>query len=123
MATEYKVLGVNDDKDFCSCCGKQGLKKVVWMENNETGEVLHFGVVCAGKLQFSGDIKRAEKKFTSSQIEKEYSLEMAAWEQVDQTQTREKQNIEVGRILFETGFNFTTCNAKQSIKQYLNAKK
>lgn len=45
----FKVLGVNDDKDFCECCGKQGLKKVVWIEDSETGKIQHFGVVCATK--------------------------------------------------------------------------
>ena len=47
MATKYKVLAVNDDKDFCECCGKQNLKKVVWIENTETNQIQHFGVVCA----------------------------------------------------------------------------
>lgn len=121
MATEYKVLGVNDDKDFCSCCGKTGLSKVVWMEDNRTGEVSHFGIVCASKLQFCGDIKKCEKKFKMLQIEKEYSLENSAWEKVDTTQTRDQQIIAVGKLLFESGFNFTTWNAKQSIKQYLNS--
>ncbi len=43
----FKILGVNDDKDFCECCGKSGLKSVVWIENLETGLVQHFGSVCA----------------------------------------------------------------------------
>lgn len=52
MNTErkYKFLGCNDDKDFCSCCGKGALKRVVWLENNETGEVDHFGTHCAALL-------------------------------------------------------------------------
>lgn len=43
----FKVLGVNDDKNFCECCGKQGLKKVVFIENLETNEIKHFGTTCA----------------------------------------------------------------------------
>lgn len=46
-AKKFKVLGVNDDADNCECCGKAGLKRVVWIENLETGSVQHFGVVCA----------------------------------------------------------------------------
>jgi hypothetical protein len=43
----YQVLAINDEKDSCQCCGKSGLKKVVWIENSESGEIKHFGVVCA----------------------------------------------------------------------------
>lgn len=46
-ANRFKVLGVNDDRDFCECCGKTNLKRVVWIEDTETGNVQHFGVVCA----------------------------------------------------------------------------
>lgn len=49
MSKRYEVLAVNDDRDFCECCGKEGLKKVVWIRNNETDEIKHFGVICAGK--------------------------------------------------------------------------
>jgi hypothetical protein len=43
----YQVIGVNDDVDTCDCCGKTGLKKVVWIEDTETGVVQHFGTTCA----------------------------------------------------------------------------
>ena len=46
-ASNFKVLGVNDDRDFCECCGKEGLKKVVWIEHCDTGDVQHFGTSCA----------------------------------------------------------------------------
>lgn len=45
----FKVLGVNDDRNFCECCGKQNLARVVWIENEETGEIKHFGTTCAAK--------------------------------------------------------------------------
>jgi hypothetical protein len=45
----FKILGVNDDQNFCQCCGKSDLKAVVWIQNLETGEVQHFGSVCATK--------------------------------------------------------------------------
>jgi len=43
----YCVKGINDDESFCMCCGKEDLKRVVWIEDTETGKVEHFGVVCA----------------------------------------------------------------------------
>lgn len=46
MAT-YKVLAVNDERDYCECCGKKNLKRVVWIEDEQTGEVKHFGTTCA----------------------------------------------------------------------------
>lgn len=45
----FVVRGINDDKSFCECCGKSGLQRVVWIEDMETGEVKHFGTVCATK--------------------------------------------------------------------------
>lgn len=44
-----KILGINDDRDFCFCCGKEGLTRVVWIQNEETGEIVHFGTTCATK--------------------------------------------------------------------------
>jgi hypothetical protein len=58
-----KILGINDDRDFCQCCGKTGLRRVVWIENIETGTVRHFGTYCAGKNApaLFGEIKAAKK--------------------------------------------------------------
>lgn len=47
--SRYKVLGINDDQESCDCCGKQGLKRVVWIEDTETGAVMAFGTTCALK--------------------------------------------------------------------------
>lgn len=52
MAT-YKILAVNDDKDFCQCCGKQGLRRVVWVDRDNT-EILHLGTTCAAKKMTNG---------------------------------------------------------------------
>ncbi len=49
MANRFQVRGINDDKSFCECCGKSGLQRVVWIEDMETGEIKHFGTVCALK--------------------------------------------------------------------------
>lgn len=45
--SRYQFLGVNDDRDFCECCGKIDLKRVVWIEDLEEGTIKHFGSVCA----------------------------------------------------------------------------
>jgi hypothetical protein len=58
-----RILGINDDRDFCQCCGKTGLRRVVWIENIETGTIRHFGTTCAGKNApaLFGEIKEAKK--------------------------------------------------------------
>lgn len=45
--SRYQFLGVNDDRDFCECCGRVDLKRVVWIEDLEEGTVKHFGTTCA----------------------------------------------------------------------------
>jgi len=47
MTGRFAVKGINDEQSFCSCCGKQGLKRVVWIEDTETGDINHFGTSCA----------------------------------------------------------------------------
>jgi hypothetical protein len=49
MTIRFQVRGINDDKSFCECCGKNGLQRVVWIEDTETGEIKHFGTSCAMK--------------------------------------------------------------------------
>ena len=61
--TRFVVKGINDDKSFCECCGRENLKCVVWIEDTETGEIKHFGSTCAGKpakgFDCGQEIKRA----------------------------------------------------------------
>jgi hypothetical protein len=47
MSNRFQVVGVNDERDFCECCGRTGLKLVVWILDNNEGEVKHFGTTCA----------------------------------------------------------------------------
>lgn len=47
IANRFQVVGVNDDRDYCECCGRKGLKRVVWVRDIETDEVKHFGTTCA----------------------------------------------------------------------------
>jgi hypothetical protein len=46
--TKFKVLGTTD-YPVCDCCGKTNLTRAVGLEN-ENGEVLNVGVICASKL-------------------------------------------------------------------------
>lgn len=70
----FKVKGVNDDKDTCECCGKAGLKRVVWIEDTETLEVRHFGTTCATNPAKAFGLKReigkAVREFDSKQKQK-----------------------------------------------------
>lgn len=43
----FEVVGINDKRDYCECCGKKNLARVVWIRDTETDEVKHFGTVCA----------------------------------------------------------------------------
>ena len=50
----YQIKGINSDTDTCECCGKTGLKKVVWIveldqDNNETALPMAYGTTCAAK--------------------------------------------------------------------------
>ena len=61
----FKVKAVNDDRDYCECCGRKNLKKVAWIENEETGEIKHFGVVCATAPAKGFDLEREMKEAVS----------------------------------------------------------
>lgn len=48
-------MGVNDDESYCSCCGKTGLKRVVWLsaldgDGNVDAQAAPFGTTCAAYL-------------------------------------------------------------------------
>jgi hypothetical protein len=55
--SSFQLITVNDNENFCTCCGKQGLSKVAWLLKEETNEENHYGVVCAGKLLSSSNKK------------------------------------------------------------------
>jgi len=47
----YKIKGINNDTDTCSCCGKTGLKRVVWLEEIDgTADPAPYGTSCAARL-------------------------------------------------------------------------
>jgi hypothetical protein len=43
-----KILGTDDAVNACDCCGKTRLKSTVAIETG-SGEVVHYGVVCAAR--------------------------------------------------------------------------
>ena len=47
MNANYKALGTDDAVNTCDCCGKTNLKATVVMQCLETGDIVHFGSVCA----------------------------------------------------------------------------
>ena len=72
----FQVLGVNDDKNFCECCGKQGLKKVVWIEDTENGDIRHFGTTCALSPKHAFGLNEKEIK---RQVSIFKGMEKSAW--------------------------------------------
>ena len=47
---EWHIIGINDDETVCALCGKENLKRVVWIENYETGEIMAVGTTCVSKM-------------------------------------------------------------------------
>lgn len=67
--SRFEVVGVNDERDFCECCGKAGLKRVVWIRDTESGDVMHFGTSCATSpakgFNLDTEVKKAISVFQS----------------------------------------------------------
>jgi hypothetical protein len=100
----FNVKAVNDDRDFCMCCGKSGLKKVVWIEDTETSQISHFGTTCASSpakaFGLQQEIKKAIKDHEKAQKaqekarkeQEEVILQAAlnvAWKEARETYTGE----------------------------------
>lgn len=93
MSSRYQVIGVNDEKDFCQCCGKTNLRRVVWIQDNETQEIKHFGTTCASSPQegffVEKEIKQAVAGFAARQqlvfrtAHRLYRAAKGQYEQVD----------------------------------------
>lgn len=45
---DLRVIGCNDDVDWCQACGRQNLKKTVILQGEFIG-VVHYGVCCAAQ--------------------------------------------------------------------------
>lgn len=63
MTTTYRFLGNTDEVDTCDCCGRTDLKSTVALED-EAGNVVHFGVVCAALATrtTAKDVRSAARK-------------------------------------------------------------
>lgn len=50
--SRYRCLAVNDEQSTCCCCGRKGLRRVVWLLDNENpdDEPAHYGTTCAAHL-------------------------------------------------------------------------
>ena len=70
----FKVLGINDEQDSCQCCSKTGLKRVVWIEDTETGDIQHFGTSCAQSpnkaFGLKSEISKAIREFEAEKKRK-----------------------------------------------------
>jgi len=103
---KFKCLGVNDDKDFCMCCGKVNLKAVVWIENTETGEIKHFGTTCATKPQkgfaVESEVKTAKQVWAGvlqlrwRKARALYRQQGGKWEEITKWDDKFKANLTVG---------------------------
>jgi hypothetical protein len=94
MSKEWKVLGINSDETVCDVCGKENLKRVVWLQSSETGETVKAGTTCAALLQkitvkqeikqekewFESQRKKIFEKFRSSHEYKEFQNKKEDWE-------------------------------------------
>jgi hypothetical protein len=74
----FQVIGVNDDRDFCECCGKKGLKRVVWINDTETGEIKHFGTTCATAPVKGFNVEREVKDAIDTFKRKQEAIAWAA---------------------------------------------
>jgi hypothetical protein len=76
MSMKYRVLGTNDDASDCCCCGRQGLKRVVWLQplnedGEECGEPVHFGRVCGARAAgwgYGSDAGRIERRIRAEEL-------------------------------------------------------
>lgn len=52
MPRRQRCLGVNDEQSTCCCCGRRGLKRVVWLLDLHELDVepAHYGTTCAAHL-------------------------------------------------------------------------
>lgn len=87
--SRFQILGVNDDRDFCDCCGKQGLKRVVWIQDNELGEIKHFGTSCA--TQPAKGFGPAVEREIKSAVRRSIRLQQDGWSYAYRTMLSESK--------------------------------
>jgi hypothetical protein len=72
----YRILGIADNVNACSCCGRNNLQKTVAIENCETGEVGYFGTSCAMQPAKCFGISKDEMKIALAVFK---SRKQAVW--------------------------------------------
>lgn len=45
----FKMIGITDETNVCECCGKSNLKRVVVLEDIDTGSIVRYGCDCAAR--------------------------------------------------------------------------
>lgn len=73
----YRYIATNDEADSCSCCGRTGLKRVVWLveldpDGGELGDAAPYGTTCGAHLLM--DRQPAERKPRLHEAEKAIAL-------------------------------------------------
>jgi hypothetical protein len=89
MQKRIKVLGINDDRSSCQCCGREGLKRVVWLEI-DGGEPVHYGTSCAALVAgirgrwtarradaLASEIAKREERLARRDLQRVLAQEMA----------------------------------------------
>jgi hypothetical protein len=70
---KYIVKAINDESDYCECCGKKGLKRVVWLSYIDVGnteiEPGHYGTMCAARMMgYKGITKSKAENILSKEL-------------------------------------------------------
>ena len=101
--SRFVIRGINDEQSVCSCCGKANLKRVVWIEDTETGDINHFGSVCAESpakaFGITSEIRKAVRAYDKAEKATAEAARKAEYNKVCQlafdtyTGAREKYTI------------------------------
>lgn len=74
------IAGVNDERDVCECCGRTGLKRVVWLRYEDATDLVAYGVDCAYRAVYGRkDSAGATRLWKRLSIEHEAAQRKAAY--------------------------------------------
>lgn len=61
--SRFRCVGMDDSADTCACCGKTGLKRVVWLfDTHSTDDAAPYGTTCAALLLLGRKVTRRESE-------------------------------------------------------------